>query len=141
MRGAACRGERGLTGPLLEGSLPEKGEASQVQYWRGFLEFEEEAQSLTISRVRYFFGRGLSGFSWISSRPCAPMGGDPSGPRESSGVPGPSFWSLFDSRNRPGDENGEMLENDDPYSTLAMFLRSQEPQHEVKMNQERPRGQ
>ena len=63
----------------------------------------------------------------------------PSG--EASGVPGPSFWSLFDSRNRPGDENSEMLENDDPYSTLAMFLRSQEPRNEVKMRQKRLRGQ
>ena len=46
--------------------------------------------------------------------------------------PGP-FLAALSAKYRPGSENGDVLEIDDPYSTSAMFLRSQGLQNEVQM--------
>ena len=40
---------------------------------------------------------------------------------------------IFNEKSSPGSEPCEMLENDDPYSTLAMFFRPQGLQNEANM--------
>ena len=79
--------------------------------------------------------RGLLGtLRQRSRRPQGALGDSQGRPRESLG---PLFGAFSTQEFFPGDENGEMLEKDDPYTTLAMFLRSQEPRNEVKIHRKR----
>ena len=48
-----------------------------------------------------------------------------------------AFWTNFLFQGGLRSRNGRMLENDIPYSTFAMFLRSQGLKNEVKMLQKR----
>ena len=71
--------------------------------------------------------RGRSGEAWGALGELSGASGDaPGTPREDS-------RAILGGSETAGSENGDMLENDDPYGTFAMFSRSQGLRNEARM--------